>query len=79
MSDDNIIHLAPAKNAPQPNVVAMLEGILEQARAGQITDVTVVGITDKGRVLSACSIRDNCFTLVGGLALMQRHVMGMIQ
>lgn len=78
MSDDNIIHLAPAKNVPQPNVVAMLEGILERARSGELTDVTVVGVTDKGRTLLACSIRDHCFTLAGALAHMQKHVLSLI-
>lgn len=64
-----ILELArPAPKQPDEETVRLLEQVLEQARAGEVRCIALVGITDDGASVSAFTSNQPApLTLVGAL------------
>lgn len=65
--------IARAKPQPDAEIVAMLEGLLERAKSGEITDLVVVYST-RDTLDHDFKISDSIFAMTGYMARVQRTI-----
>ncbi|AUM59795.1 pyridoxamine 5'-phosphate oxidase [Pseudomonas phage PMBT14] len=68
------IHGNVAPGEPVPSVVALLEKVLEQAKAGEITAVALATVQTDGRCWNDWAHKADYFTLLGSLARLQQRL-----
>ena len=74
MSNVKSIHGSAIPGQPVPEVVEMLEDMLEEARSGSLRSVAMVGVRESNEVLTYYHSEDNFFTLLGGVACLQSRL-----
>lgn len=75
---NNVKHLygSTPPNEPVPEVVALAEDMLAQAKAGSLRSMAVVGVRSNNHVMTAWHEEGQYFTVLGGLSwLSQRMVL----
>ncbi len=74
MSNVKSIHGTSVPGQPVPEVVDLLEDMLEEARSGSLRSVAMVGVKESNEVLTYYHSEDNFFTLLGGVACLQSRL-----
>ena len=66
-----------AKDEPVPEVVSLLEDMLERAKTGELRTACIAGATSDGCVISGFVVHEGLFTTMGALAYLTRRVGGL--
>jgi hypothetical protein len=63
-----VVKLNTKQDEAQQSVIRILEGILQEAKNGEISMIAVVGVHCDGSIGTAISRHDEAITLLGGVA-----------